>query len=363
MNTQVPTVRDSETTQMIMTSTSWMIIACIMMCSLPDVVVAGREDPTTSEVLIGMALSTGAGLATLIGAFIVFSKTASRFASGKVLAGALSLSAGVMIYVSFVEMFSESIHMFSEAGLSDSLASLYTFLAFFGGMAICKSIDIFVHYLDGDNHHHGADEPPSVAVELRDVSHNKNNDDDEEEDVEKKVEESKQLDVEIGSSDDTKKKLDHDRGALQKMGLLTAAAVALHNFPEGLATFIGALDDTSVGATLAIAIAIHNIPEGIAVAMPIYYGTGDAKKALLWTFLSGIAEPMGALIGYVVLMDHFTDTTFGVVFALVAGMMIYISFSCLLPTAFKYDPENKVSVPFCVLGMLIMGLSIVLFDI
>ena len=222
--------------------------------------------------------------------------------------------------------------------------------------AICKAIDIFVHYLDdkAEVTSHGDKIPPipskSLELQNRNLSSDNNN-----------QEESKR-DVESGDIQSSDKEI-HGSGDLQKMGLLTAAAVALHNFPEGLATFIGALEDTSVGATLALAIAIHNIPEGIAVAMPIYYGTGNAKKAMLWAFLSGIAEPMGALIGYLVLMDHFSDTTFGVVFALVAGMMIYISFVCLLPTAFKYDPENKVYAPFCVLGMIIMGLSIVLFDI
>jgi len=332
------------------------IIKVILISFLVSEVLAGRDDPTDSEILIGMGLSTAAGMATCLGAAIVFSKTLSSYATGIVLAAALSLSAGVMIYVSFVEMFSEALHSFAEAGISESLSSLYTFLAFFGGMAICKAIDIFVHYLDdkAEVTSHGGKTPPipSKSLELQ----SKNLSSDKEEEVETK------RDVESGDTQSSDKKI-QGSGDLQKMGLLTAAAVALHNFPEGLATFIGALEDTSVGATLALAIAIHNIPEGIAVAMPIYYGTGNAKKAMLWAFLSGIAEPMGALIGYLVLMDHFSDTTFGVVFALVAGMMIYISFACLLPTAFKYDPENKVSAPFCVLGMIIMGLSIVLFDI
>eukprot|EP00899_Mesostigma_viride_P023172 jgi/Mesvir1/4039/Mv19400-RA.1 len=152
-----------------------------------------------------------------------------------------------------------------------------------------------------------------------------------------------------------------DRKELHRMGLMTALAVSIHNFPEGLATFVAALADSRLGATIAVAIAVHNIPEGICVAMPVYYATGSRWKGFLWSVLIGVSEPLGALLGYAVLANHFSDLVFGVLFGGVAGMMVYISASELLPTARKYDPEDKyVSICF-VLGMAVIATSLVLF--
>jgi zinc transporter, ZIP family len=144
------------------------------------------------------------------------------------------------------------------------------------------------------------------------------------------------------------------------MGLFTALAVAIHNFPEGFITFFTTLRDPMLGVSIAVAVAIHNIPEGIAVAVPIYYATGSRKKAFFWAFLSGIAEPVGALIGYVVLARFLNDIVFGVVFAAVAGLMVYISFDQLLPTAREYG-NHHLSVLGLVLGMALMALSLLLF--
>jgi len=382
---------------------------------------AADDDPDGETVAIAFALCTGAGLCTCLGALIVFSERAVTMANHQVLAAALALSAGVMIYVSFVEMFAEALHKFSLAGYGELEAEAYTVISFFGGMAICKGLDILAHMISGDNHHHddpmepgehayaGCCEIPVITSKnnkciIRSVGSD--------EEPGKKCEDTLGSDDPVARLEDGTgtrdpspptpcKGDDNDMGhghghghghgkgcsdaaatvpqdasavtasgenhahkkSLRTMGCLTAVAVALHNFPEGLATFIGTLDDTSVGAGLAVAIAVHNIPEGIAVAMPIYYGTGSRSKAFLWALLSGLCEPLGALIGYAVLMDHFSDLTFGITFAIVAGMMVYISFGCLLPTASKYDPQNKVVAPFVVIGMFIMALSIVLFKI
>jgi ZIP family zinc transporter len=143
-------------------------------------------------------------------------------------------------------------------------------------------------------------------------------------------------------------------------GLFTALALAIHNFPEGMATFISALQDLSVAIPVVVAIAIHNIPEGIAVAVPIYYATGDRKKAFLYSFLSGLAEVVGAAAGFLVLMPILNDMVFGVIYAVVAGIMVFISFDELLPAAREYG-EHHLSVYGLVAGMAVMAVSLLLF--
>ena len=155
-------------------------------------------------------------------------------------------------------------------------------------------------------------------------------------------------------------KAQHESAKLQNMGLQTGIAIALHNFPEGLATFVAVLDEPKVGLVLAIAIAIHNIPEGLCVSLPVYYATGNRKKSFLWGALSGITEPIGALCGWLVFATSFNDVVYGIMFGLVAGMMVMISFRELLPTAHKFDPNDTVVTYSAVAGMLVMALSLVL---
>ena len=144
------------------------------------------------------------------------------------------------------------------------------------------------------------------------------------------------------------------------MGLFTALAITLHNLPEGMATFIAAIEDPTLGVTLAIAIAIHNIPEGIAVSVPIYYATGSKKKAFFYSALSGLAEPIGALLGFLVLSIFLTDTLFGIIFAAVGGIMVYIALDELLPSAEKYGAHHQV-IYGLVLGMSVMAMSLIIF--
>ena len=143
------------------------------------------------------------------------------------------------------------------------------------------------------------------------------------------------------------------------MGLLTALAIGIHNFPEGLATFTAALDDATLGVAIAVAIAIHNIPEGIAVSVPIYQATGNRKKAFYLSFLSGLAEPVGALIGYLILMPFISPGVLGAVFAIVAGIMVFISLDELLPAAREWG-EHHISIYGVISGMAIMALSLIL---
>ena len=147
---------------------------------------------------------------------------------------------------------------------------------------------------------------------------------------------------------------------LLRMGMFSALAIAIHNFPEGLATFMGALTDPGLGISIAVAIAIHNIPEGVAVSAPIFYATKSRRKAFYLSFLSGLAEPVGALIGYFILRSIFNEVTFGVIFASVAGIMIYISLDELLPTAEEYG-EHHIAIGGLVAGMFIMAVSLLLF--
>lgn len=152
-----------------------------------------------------------------------------------------------------------------------------------------------------------------------------------------------------------------DTQKLMRMSVNTALAIVLHNFPEGLATFVAALDDPRVGAVLAVAISIHNIPEGLCVAMPIYYATGNRWKAFGWALLSGVAEPFAAVLGWAVLANSFSDQMYGVLFGIVSGMMVIISVRELLPTAHRYDPEDRVVTYAFMFGMAIMAVSLVLF--
>ena len=150
---------------------------------------------------------------------------------------------------------------------------------------------------------------------------------------------------------------------LLQMGLLTAIAIGLHNFPEGLATFVTVLDNPSVGVVLAVAIAIHNIPEGLCVALPVYYATGSRRKAFLWGVLSGMTEVVAAFFGWAVLSNTYSKSLFASLFGMVAGMMVTISIRELLPTAHRHDPHDKFVTTSFIVGMAVIGLSLVLFRI
>lgn len=147
---------------------------------------------------------------------------------------------------------------------------------------------------------------------------------------------------------------------LMRMGIFTALAIAIHNFPEGLATFVSALQEPKVAIPIVVAIAIHNIPEGIAVSVPIYQATGSRQKAFYYSFLSGLAEPLGALLGWLVLCPVMSASVFGILFAGVAGIMVFISFDELLPAAREYG-EHHLSLYGLISGMVVMAISLLLF--
>ncbi len=265
-------------------------------------------------ILLAFLITLGAGLATGIGSFLAFSahKTDKKFLSFM-----LGLSAGVMIYVSLVEIFQKSVVSLSEAFGDDGLGYLYATLGFFGGVVFIYIIDHLLHQDDVSPH------------EAHTVS----------------------------EMDDPEERQRH---ALLKMGTFTAIAIAIHNFPEGLATFLSTLQDPALGISVAVAVAIHNIPEGIAVSIPIYHATGSRMKAFWYSFASGIVEPIGALVGYFLLLQFISDKIFGVIFAGVAGIMVFIALDELLPAAQKYGHHHH-SIIGAILGMMIMATSLVLF--
>ena len=260
---------------------------------------------------LAFGLTLFAGLSTGIGSALAFftKSTSTRF-----LSMSLGFSAGVMIYISFVELLQKA----KEAlipGFGEKLASWYTVLAFFAGILIIALIDRLIPSFEN----------PHEIRRVEDVARN-------------------------GKKDPK----------LVRMGLFTALAIAIHNFPEGIATFMAGLSDMTIALPIAVAIAIHNIPEGIAVSVPISYGTGSKKKGFLLSFLSGLAEPIGALIAYLVLMPYLSDSLFGFIFAGVAGIMVFISIDQLLPTARAYGLHHHAIYGF-LMGMAVMAVSLLLF--
>ncbi len=273
-------------------------------------------------VLGALILTLIAGSATGIGGALVLFK---KKISSDFLAGALGLSAGVMIFISMAEMFPESQEMIAGTGLAHGEA--FVLVAFFVGMGLITLIDFAIP--EYENPH----EAPGLSLDSKTAA--------------------------VGMLEQT-----GNEKAMHRLGLLSALAIAVHNFPEGIATFIGALNDPEMGAGITFAIAIHNIPEGIAVAIPIYYATKSKGKALLYATLSGMSEVIGALLCLAVTAIFGIELTgggpaFPLVMSAVAGIMIYISLDELLPTAEKYG-KHHIAIAGVVGGMAIMGISLLI---
>ena len=278
----------------------------LLLLSKRQVIQMGLENIGLAFALTLLAgLSTGAG-----GLIALFAKQANT----DFLSFALGFSAGVMIYVSMVEIFAEArlaaVNVWGSSGLWAVTG------AFFVGMMLIAVIDKLVPSYENPH------EPRAL------------------EDIFRK-------DDQTGNA------------KLLRLGVMAAVAIAIHNFPEGLAAFISVLHDPSVGIAIAIAIAIHNIPEGIAVAVPVYYATGDKRKAFKYSLLSGLSEPLGALIGFLILLPFMSEALFALVFAAVAGIMIFICLDELLPAAREYGAAHH-SVYGIIAGMMVMAVSLLL---
>lgn len=340
------------------------------------------------NVGLAFGLVIAAGMSTCLGAAIAFCMPRDRHLF---LAICLAIAAGVMLFVSFVEIYGKATHLISlcvfnsDGEPNEPLGFLYSTLCFFGGAFLVFLFSLMLHVVDSYQTRRSAgiksvesdklaanDEESPVAPEANTNSQtkaqdperppdggNENNSDPEGVNVEEqRSTHHMNLEGELAATVYTAK----DTKALLRMGTFTAFALALHNFPEGLATFVSVLEDPKVGASVAFAIAIHNIPEGICVAAPIFYATGSRLKGFFWAALSGMAELLGALLGYAILRRVFNSLAYGVLFGIVTGMMVYISLVELLPAAHKYDPEDKVTTYALISGMIIMAISLVLFE-
>ena len=271
-------------------------------------------DLSTGNILLAFGLTLLAGLSTGIGSAIAFftKHTNTRF-----LSFTLGFSAGVMIYVSFVEILTKAREsLVLEMGPKNG--TILTVCAFFGGILLIALIDKLVPGFENPHEMHKVEELNKIPPDIQNM----------------------------------------DSGLL-RTGVFTAIAIAIHNFPEGLATFTAALSDPALGISIAAAIAIHNIPEGIAVSISVYYATKSRKKAFLYSFISGIAEPLGALLGFAIFFTFFSEIMFGIIFAIVAGIMVFISLDELLPSAQKYG-EHHLSIYGLIIGMAIMAASLIL---
>lgn len=268
--------------------------------------------------LFAFGLTLFAGLSTGLGALVAL---VVKQGSTKFLAVSLGLSAGVMIYVSFMELMPEGKNVLLQE-YSVTASGWIMVAAFFGGILIIAAIDSLIP--ESMNPHELLHHPDKDVTELAAQS-----------------------------------QISMDHAKLHRTGVFTALAIAIHNFPEGMATFTAALTNPALGLAIAAAIAIHNIPEGIAIAVPIYFATGSRKKAFTHSLLSGLAEPLGAIVGFTLLRPFFTPATLAILFGIVAGIMVFISLDELLPSAEKYG-EHHLSIYGVISGMAIMAVSMML---
>lgn len=272
-------------------------------------------------------LTLFAGLSTGIGSLIAYFVPRPRLG---LLSFSLGLSAGVMIYISFMEMLPESMELIGD---------FYALVVFFAGILFMAIIDHLIP--ERENPH----EYKFSYVELDELS---------------ETEENKKI-----SSDEYPSEFDSGevprKDKLLRMGLFTAFAIAIHNFPEGIVTFSAVLLDPDLGLFIAIAIAIHNIPEGISVSIPIYYSTGSRRKALVLSFLSGLAEPLGALLAFFFLSFFLSPVVLAASLGFIAGIMVYLSLDEILPLAHQYG-NHHIVIAGVVLGMLLMGGSILMLE-
>ncbi len=260
--------------------------------------------------ILALLLSLFAGLSTGIGGLLVLVlKTTNK----KFLSVSLGFSAGIMIFISFVEILPDAKSHLVE-GMGAKPGGWLTLVAFFAGILLIAGIDKLIPSYENPHEMH-------------------------------RIEEADQC------------KVDPAPHKLIKTTVLTAVAITLHNFPEGMATFISGMNGYKLGIAIAVAVAIHNIPEGIAVAIPAYCATGSRRKAFLYSLISGAAEPVGAVFAFLFLAPFLNSTVMGLLFAGIAGIMVYISFDELLPTAREYG-EHHLAIYGLLSGMLVMGISL-----
>ena len=289
----------------------------------------------TDHLIFALGLTLLAGLSTGIGGLLILKQRRNNV---RFLAVAMGLSAGVMIYVSFMEFLVQAEEALTTA-YGSATGTWLMIVAFFGGIAFIALIDKALP--EAENPHE-----PDNAATLRAASYVADND-----------RPGHDREQETASEPKANPVCQPSHVALVRTGFLTALAIGIHNFPEGMATFMSSLSDPGLGITIAAAVALHNIPEGISVAVPIYFGGGGRRRAVRAAFLAGLAEPAGALVGALLLLPFLDDALMGAIFAAVAGIMVFISLDELLPSAQAYG-EHHLSIYGLIGGMLIMAVSL-----
>lgn len=259
------------------------------------------------NLLIAFMITLAAGLATTLGGLLVFFQ---KTPNPRVLAFGLAFAGGAMVYVSLTEILTKSADSFSKMGQNGFAYATYAFLA---GLILSVLIDTFIPN-------------PHETLDPHDAQFQEKN-----------------------------------RAKIARLGMMTAAAITAHNLPEGLATFFATLENPTVGLPLAFAIAIHNIPEGISIAAPVYFATRSRKLTLAACFVSGLAEPLGAVLGFSMLQPFLSPALFGGVFGVIAGVMVFLALDELLPAAKRYANGHE-TVYGLVLGMVLMSLSLIAFQ-
>ncbi|MGM9876576.1 MAG: zinc transporter ZupT [Bacilli bacterium] len=248
-----------------------------------------------NNTLIAFLLTFIAGFSTMLGVLVIYIKSKNH---NKIIMASLSFAAGVMITVSITDLIPESILLLGN-NLKNSTTIIISILAIVLGIIISMIIDYYL--------------PDKPMTNTKDKS-------------------------------------------LFKVGIISMIAIILHNLPEGIATFVATSSDVKMGISLTLAIAMHNIPEGISISVPIYYSTGSKKKAIFYTLISALSEPLGALLAFIFLKIFINDTILGILFSLIAGIMLQISFCELLPAARKYDNKKYLFI-FFTIGVIFMLLK------
>ncbi|GMF38305.1 unnamed protein product [Phytophthora fragariaefolia] len=317
---------------------------------------------TGHAVGVAFALNVAAGFATVLGGMVVFNKHLVHLANPISLAVALSISAGVMLFISLVEIFGESVHLLTEGlkteDMSEETATGHGWLGatacFAAGIILIYAIDVVVHKISPEHEMTEIDNLEGVRESLEQHHrHSKTNDGSPAIELESQTPDTAGYYVKM----DAQAKL-----ALQRMGVLSALAIGIHNLPEGIATYVGAIQNSSVGFSLAFGIGLHNIPEGIAVAAPIYFATGSRWRGILWCAISACAEPIGGIIAWLAVGDGMDPVSEGILFGIVCGIMVCICVKELIPTAYKFAKGKNHIVAFGMFtGMFIMVSSLTLF--
>jgi ZIP family zinc transporter len=293
-------------------------------------------------------LTLGAGLATTIGAAIAFVIDPEN---KLVFAACLSLAAGVMTYVSFIEIFFKCQDEYIAYELEEADALTAATATIFGGLLLSIGCELLFDTLFKRHQQkkNAGSQQGQQSLENTGVSP---------EDVVPNIPASDGSGNEKASvMDPTKEKV-----SMLQMAAFSGVAIAMHNLPEGIATFVAAVEDPEFGASIAVAIGIHNIPEGLAVAIPVLKATNSKLQAFAWAFLSGVAEPFGAVLAWIFLREVIGPLTYALLFGVIGGVMIHISIKKLIPTALQYDPENRITSYAFFIGMLVMALSLVAFE-